>query len=254
MLRTLWFFVVMIATTLWYGTRIFIAALMGVKRKPGGLYDRATKIWAQNALWAAGIPHAVVGLERVPVQQPMVYACNHQSWFDIFQLAAALPGTLRFVAKKELARVPVMGRAMRNSGHVFIDRQNRERAFGAYDEAAQAIRTGISAVVFPEGTRSRTGDLLPFKKGPFVLAIAAKVPLVPVYSAGTFTLMPKGSMRLRPHPVALLFGKPIDTTGMTYEDRERLSVAARRAIEGLRDEAAGILGRHKQAMEGDGGR
>ena len=170
-----------------------------------------------------------------------MFACNHQSWFDIFQLAAALPGSLRFVAKKELERIPLLGRAMRRAGHVFIDRQNRQAAFGTYDEAAEGIRAGISAVVFPEGTRSRTGELLPFKKGPFVLAIAARVPLVPAYSAGTFTLMPKGSIRLRPHPVALLFGKPIDTTGMTYEDRDRLSVQVRREIEALRDEAGRVL-------------
>jgi 1-acyl-sn-glycerol-3-phosphate acyltransferase len=235
MLRTLWFFVVLVASTIWYGGSAVIAGLLGVERKPGGVYDRATKRWARNALWAAGIPRQVVGLEGVPVQRPLVFACNHQSWFDIFQLATALPGSLRFVAKKELERVPLLGRAMRKSGHVFIDRQNRERAFEAYDDAAEGIRAGISAVVFPEGTRSRTGELLPFKKGPFVLAIAAQVPLVPVYSAGTFDLMPKGSLRLRPHPVALLFGTPIETTGMSYEDRERLSVETRRAIEALRD-------------------
>lgn len=242
MLRTLWFFVVMVATTLWYGSGVVAASLLGVVRRPGGIYDRAAKIWAQNALWSAGIPYRVVGLEGVPIHAPMVIACNHQSWFDIFLLAAALPGSLRFVAKKELERVPVMGRAMRMSGHVFIDRQNRQAAFGAYEEAAAHIRAGISAVVFPEGTRSRTGELLPFKKGPFVLAIAAQVPLVPVYSAGTFTLMPKGSWRVNPHPIALFFGKPIDTTGLTYEDRERLSVETRRAIEALRDEAGQVLG------------
>ncbi len=235
MLRTLWFFVVLIASTIWYGGSVVIAGLFGVERKPGGVYDRATKRWARNALWAAGIPCSVEGLQAVPLQRPLVFACNHQSWFDIFHLAAVLPGSLRFVAKKELERIPLLGRAMRKSGHVFIDRQNRERAFETYDQAAEGIRAGISAVVFPEGTRSRTGELLPFKKGPFVLAIAAQVPLVPVYSAGTFTLMPKGSLRLRPHPIALLFGQPIDTTGMAYGDRDRLSVETRRAIEALRD-------------------
>ena len=104
------------------------------------------------------------------------------------------------------------------------------------------MRAGISAVVFPEGTRSRTGELLPFKKGPFVLAIAARVPLVPAYSAGTFTLMPKGSRRIRPHPIALLFGAPIDTAGMDYDDRERLMEETRRAIEALRVDALRVLG------------
>jgi 1-acyl-sn-glycerol-3-phosphate acyltransferase len=236
MLRTLWFFVVLVASTVWYGSSVVIAGILGVERKPGGVYDRAAKRWARNALWAAGVPHQVLGLEGVPIHQPLVFACNHQSWFDIFQLAAVLPGSLRFVAKKELERIPLLGLAMRRSGHVFIDRQHRQAAFGTYDEAAEGIRAGISAVVFPEGTRSRTGELLPFKKGPFVLVVAARVPLVPVYSAGTFTLMPKGSIRLHPHPIALLFGKPIDTSGMTYEDRERLSVETRRVIEALRDQ------------------
>ncbi|MBI2537003.1 MAG: 1-acyl-sn-glycerol-3-phosphate acyltransferase [Gemmatimonadetes bacterium] len=242
MLRTLWFFVVLLTSTVWYGTGVLVAGLLGVPRRDGGVYDRAAKRWARNALWAARIPYRVVGLDRVPLGRPLVIASNHQSWFDIFLLAAVLPGSLRFVAKKELARIPLLGRAMRQSGHVFIDRQHRQAAFGAYEEAADAIRAGISAVVFPEGTRSRTGELLPFKKGPFVLAIAARVPLVPAYCAGTFTLLPKGSVRIRPHPIALTFGAPIDTAGMVYDDRERLMEETRRAIEALRVDALRMLG------------
>ena len=241
MLRTLWFFAVTIASTVWYGSSVVIASLLGIKRRPGGVYDRSAKGWARNALWAAGIPYRVVGLEGVPLDRPLVIASNHQSWFDIFLLAAVLPGSLRFVAKKELQRVPLLGRAMQSAGHVFIDRQNRQAAFGTYDEAAEGIRRGISAVVFPEGTRSRTGELQPFKKGPFVLAIAARVPLVPVYCAGTFTLLPKGHWRLRSHPVALMFGRPLDTTGMVNDDRERLMGATRRAIERLREDARRAL-------------
>jgi 1-acyl-sn-glycerol-3-phosphate acyltransferase len=237
MLRTLWFFIVMVASTIWYGGSVVVAGLLGVKRREGGVYDRAAKRWAQKALWSAGIPYRVVGLEQVPLDAPLVVASNHQSWFDIFLLAAVLPGSLRFVAKKELASVPLLGPAMRRAGHVFIDRQNRQAAFGAYDEAAEAIRAGISAVVFPEGTRSRTGELQPFKKGPFVLAIAARVPLVPAYCAGTFTLLPKGSWRIRPHPIALVFGAPIATTDMEYDDRERLMKETRQAIEVLRADA-----------------
>jgi 1-acyl-sn-glycerol-3-phosphate acyltransferase len=241
MLRTAWFFVVMLASTIWYGSSVVIAGLCGVRRRPGGVYDRSAKRWARNALWAAAIPYEVVGLDGVPIDRPLVIASNHQSWFDIFLLAAVLPGSLRFVAKKELSRIPLLGRAMKQAGHVFIDRQNRQAAFGTYDEAAEGIRRGISAVVFPEGTRSRTGELQPFKKGPFVLAIAARVPLVPAYCAGTFTLLPKGHWRIRSHPVALMFGRPIDTTGMVYDDRERLMVEARRAIEQLRDDARRAL-------------
>ncbi len=242
MLRTLWFLVVLLFSTIWYGGGVVLAGLLGVRRRPGGVYDRAAKGWAQKALWAAGVPYQVVGLEQVALDRPTVFASNHQSWFDIFLLAAVLPGSLRFVAKKEMAKIPILGLAMRRAGHIFIDRKNLPAAFGAYQEATQAIHSGISAVVFPEGTRSRTGELQPFKKGPFVLAIAAQVPLVPAYCAGTFTLLPKGSLRLKPHPIALVFGRPIATTGMVYDDRERLMVDTRRAIEQLRVDAT--TGRH----------
>jgi 1-acyl-sn-glycerol-3-phosphate acyltransferase len=188
------------------------------------------------------VEYRVVGLEHLPTGRPVVIASNHQSWFDIFLLAAVLPISVRFVAKKELSRVPLLGRAMRQAGHIYIDRQDRRAAFEAYEEASRVIRSGLSAVVFPEGTRSRTGELLPFKKGPFVLAIAAQVPIVPAYCAGTFTLLPKGSFRLRPHPVALLFGRPIDTAGMEYDDRERLMQLTREAIERLRVDAEKLLG------------
>lgn len=242
MFRTLWFFFVLVTTLLWHGGKVLIAGLLGVDHRPGGLYDQATRRWSRAALWAAGVGYRVVGLEHVPTDRPIVVASNHQSWFDIFLIAAVLPISVRFMAKKELRKVPLLGRAMRQAGHIYIDRQDRRAAFDAYEEAARVIRSGMSAVVFPEGTRSRTGELQPFKKGPFVLAIAAQAPIVPAYSAGTFTLMPKGSWRLRPHSIVLCFGPPIATEGMQYEDRERLMQVTREAIERLRVDAARVLG------------
>lgn len=241
-MRTVWFFSVLVVTLIWHGTRVLLAGLLGVEQRPGGVYEHAARSWARSALWAAGIKYRVVGLEHLPKDRPVVIASNHQSWFDIFLLAAVLPISVRFVAKKELRRVPLLGRAMRQAGHIYIDRHDRRAAFEAYEEASRVIRSGLSAVVFPEGTRSRTGELLPFRKGPFVLAIAAQVPVVPAYCAGTFDLLPKGSFRLRRCPVALLFGPPIETAGMRYEDRERLMQLTRDAIERLRVDAAALLG------------
>jgi 1-acyl-sn-glycerol-3-phosphate acyltransferase len=188
-------------------------------------------------LWVAGTPVRVLGLEHVPAGTPVIYASNHQSWFDIWALAANLPGQVRFVSKRELARVPVLGPAMRSAGHIFLDRSNRQAAFAAYEEAGATIRSGMSAVVFPEGTRSRTGELQPFKKGPFVFGIAAQVPLVPVYCAGTFDILPKGKIRINTHPITIFVGPPIETAGLIYEDRERLMADAQRAVEALRDQA-----------------
>lgn len=236
MWRALWYLTVLCIGTVYWGGRVIISALVfRTPHRPGGVYDQAPGGWSQMQLWAAGVPVTVVGAERIPPDRPVVFASNHQSWFDIIALAANLPKYPRFVYKKEMAKIPILGEAMKRAGHIMIDRQNRQQAFEAYEEAASVIRDGMSAVVFPEGTRSRTGELLPFKKGPFVLAIASQVPIVPVYCAGTFAIMPKGTLWVRPKPVTIRVGEPIETEGLRYEDREDLLQRTRVQIEALRD-------------------
>lgn len=230
MIRTLWFYLALVASTVVHATGVIVAALLGVARRPGGVYDWGTQDWARQILRAAGTPVRVDGLERVPIGQPVVYASNHSSMFDIWALAATLPGSVRFVAKQELVRIPLLGRAMLVAGHVAIDRAHPARALEAYDRAAAEITSGISAVVFPEGTRSRTGELLPFKNAPFGLALAAHVPVVPVYVRNTFEIMPKGRFALRPRPIHISIGDPIATAGMTLERRQELRECVRAAI------------------------
>src|SRR5204862_2744753 len=154
--------------------------------------------------------------------------------FDIWALAATRPGSVRFVAKHELGRIPLLGRAMITAGHIMIDRANPARALEAYRQAAAVIGSGISAVVFPEGTRSRTGELLPFKNAPFGLAIAAGVPVVPVYVHNSFQILPKGGVRLHPRPIRILVGEPIPTAGLSLDDRQRLAERTRAALLALR--------------------
>jgi 1-acyl-sn-glycerol-3-phosphate acyltransferase len=201
------------------------------------VYDWASTDWSRDILRAAGTPVLAEGLDNIPRDQPVMYASNHSSMFDIWALFATLPGSVRFVAKRELFRIPLLGRAMLSVGHVPIDRTARKRAFEAYDEAARRIRGGTSVVVFPEGTRSRTGELLPFKNAPFGLAIAAQVPIVPVYVHHTFEILPKGGWRLRPRPIRLLVGSPIPTAGLQPDDRERLRDQVRAAIVALQTKA-----------------
>jgi 1-acyl-sn-glycerol-3-phosphate acyltransferase len=138
------------------------------------------------------------------------------------------------VAKKELTKVPFFGPAMEDAGHISIDRRNLQSAFSSYDQAAEAIQSGLSAAVFVEGTRSRDGMLLPFKKGPFVLAIRAGVPVVPVRIRGGFENLPKGSIAVRGLPMSVQFGEPIPTVGLAYEDRDALSARCRAAMEEMK--------------------
>jgi 1-acyl-sn-glycerol-3-phosphate acyltransferase len=229
MMRTAWFYVVLVGSSIVHATGVIVAALLGVKRRPGGIYDWGTSDWSRQVLRAAGTPVRVAGLERIPAG-PVVYASNHSSMFDIWALAATLPGSVRFVAKQELARIPLVGRAMVTVGHIMIDRAHPARALTGYERAADLLRSGISAVVFPEGTRSRTGELLPFKNAPFGLAIAAQAPVVPVYVRDTFTIMAKGHRLLRPRPIRVEIGDPVSTTGMTLEQRGALRDRVRAAV------------------------
>ena len=234
MIRTVWFYVVLVVSSVIHAGGVLVAALAGVKRRPGGVYDWGASDWGRDIIAAAGTPVELEGRERIPPHRPVVYVSNHSSMFDIWALAAVLPGSVRFVAKQELVKVPLIGRAMVAAGHVAIDRFNRARAFEAYERAAAVIRGGISAVVFPEGTRSRTGELLPFKNAPFGLAIAAGVPVVPVYVHNTFEILPKGGIRLRPRPIRILVGEVIPTAGLSLDDRQGLAERTRAALLGLR--------------------
>ena len=236
-IRTLWYYLVLFFTTILHASAAIIAGLFRVKNRRGGIYDWSGTDWSRDILSAASTPVVASGLEHIPRDQPVIYASNHSSMFDIWALFATLPGSVRFVAKRELFRIPVLGRAMLAVGHVPIDRTARKRAFEAYDEAARMIRGGTSVVVFPEGTRSRTGELLPFKNAPFGLAIAAQVPIVPVYVHHTFEILPKGAWRLRPRPIRLVVGQTIPTAGRRPEDRERLRDEVRAAMVALQAKA-----------------
>jgi len=237
-LRTLWYYVVLIASGIVHAGGAAVAGLLRVRNRRGGVYDWAGTGWSRNILRAAGTPVIAEGLEHIPRDQPVIYASNHSSMFDIWALFATLPGSVRFVAKRELFKIPLLGPAMLAAGHIPIDRTARKSAFEAYDEAARTIQRGTSSiVVFPEGTRSRTGELLPFKNAPFGLAIAAQVPIIPVYVHHTFEILPKGALRLRPRPIRLLAGSPIMTSGLRPEDRERLRDEVRAAIVALQSKA-----------------
>jgi 1-acyl-sn-glycerol-3-phosphate acyltransferase len=205
--------------TLILAPTVLVAALFGVKEKAGSIYERCMRLWASSVSRAAGVRVVVHGEEHL--RNGAIYMQNHVSWFDIFALASVLP-RYTFVAKAELKRIPLFGRAAEAAGIVFIDRENRKSAFESYKIAAGEVQRGRNVVVCPEGTRGRDYHLRPFKKGPFVLAIAAEAPIVPVVVYGALEVMRKGSFRVRPNVVHIHFLEPVATKGATYEDRTDL--------------------------------
>lgn len=188
------------------------------------------KVWSRTILWVCGVRTIVEGAEHADLSEPKVIMANHQSQVDIWMILAHLPRRLRFVAKKELRRVPIIGTVLVRGGHVLIDRKNLRRAFASYDKAAEQIRDGTSIVVFAEGTRSVNGELLPFKKGGFMMALKAGVPIVPVTIDGSAFVLPKGTWRFRPGTVRIVFHKPIDTTGYSAETKIDLMEKVRDSI------------------------
>jgi len=186
------------------------------------------RVSARNLARLCGVRVHVHGLEHLTGPGPYIFAPNHQSNFDIAALLGHLPGENRFIAKKELFAEPVLGTVLRTMGMIPVDRDNPLEAIDLLNEAAAA---GSSLIIFPEGTRSRDGQLLPFKKGPFIAAIHLKLPIVPVVCCGTSAVMPKGGyLAILPGDVDIYVEPAITTEGLGYEDRTALRDRVRAII------------------------
>ena len=200
---------------------VVLAAYLGVPIRHGSIYEKVQRFWAKSLVLAGGVRTTIHNPERIEQRNACVYVGNHVSWYDVFTLASVLP-RWSFVAKAELRKIPVFGRGAEAVGTIFVERTNRRAALQMYEKAADRIREGASVVVFAEGTRGDEYTLRPFKKGPFVLAISAGVPIIPVVIMGTREVMARGSWIVRPNTVHLHFLEPIPTAGLTYSDRDRL--------------------------------
>lgn len=235
-MRTLLVLLVLLLLTPVLGLMVVLAAVIGIPDREGAIYHWAPRAWSRAILRAAGVRVVVHHPERMSGAEPRIFASNHVSWFDVFTLASLLP-RYKFVGKAELFRIPIFGQAAHAAGMISIERTNRKAAFQSYDRAVASIRSGASVVVYPEGTRGDDYALRPFKKGPFVLAAAAQVPVVPTVLHGTIRVQPRGGWRIRSGTVHVHFLEPIETRGMTYEDRDRLSaVCWERMAAALRNE------------------
>lgn len=197
----------------------------------GALYHRHARGWSRIALWLAGVRLEVTGAERVPTGSPVIFMSNHQGNFDILALFLAIPQRFSWIAKEELFRIPVFGHSMARGGYIPLDRGDNRRALKSMDAAAATIRGGRSVVIFPEGTRTPDGALLPFKKGGFLLAGKAGVPIVPMTINGSMKVNPKDRLALYPGTIRVVFADPVPTAGAAGQERERLMEEVRRAIE-----------------------
>ena len=215
------------AIDLWFATIFLapiavIASVLGFHDERGGAVQQwCMRTWARSLCVAAGVKVVLHGAEHISDGVGTVYASNHVSWYDIFAIASVLP-RYTFVAKDELRRIPIFGWGAEGAGVVFLSRENRKSAFAAYETVATKIAQGLNVVVCPEGTRGSDYSLRSFKKGPFVLAIAAGAPVVPVIVYGAREVMPKGSWRVRAGTVHVHLLEPVPTTGYDYEHRHEL--------------------------------
>jgi 1-acyl-sn-glycerol-3-phosphate acyltransferase len=207
--------------TLLLGPVVIVARLLRVPQSPRSIYSRCVQLWARSINLAAGVRVVVHGREHLANPHGCVFVANHVSWFDIFALASEVPWC-SFVAKVELRKIPLFGFAAECVGIVFLERENRKQAFASYEIAAKEVSRGRAIVVCPEGTRGNDYHLRPFKKGPFVLAIASQAPVIPTVVHGAREVMSKGSFWIHSGTVDLHFLDPLPTAGYDYERRAEL--------------------------------
>jgi 1-acyl-sn-glycerol-3-phosphate acyltransferase len=227
MLRSVFAWLLFFPMTAALGTA---AIFLSIFDSSGNIPHRVARLWGKVQLWATGTKVSLRGLENVDPQKSYILVSNHQSAFDIFALLGYLPFQFRWTAKAELFRTPFMGWSMTRIGYIPIERDSPKKAYRSMLLAAEKIKTGVSVIIFPEGTRSPDGNLQPFKKGVFIIALKSQAPLLPITIIGTSQIMRKGDWRTYPGNVQIIIDPPIATAGIPVSQERELSEKVRSTI------------------------
>jgi len=200
--------------------------------RTGRLQHFCMRRWSKDNLWLSRARVEIEGLENIDPAHPQIIAANHSGLHDILSLSAHLPIQFRWVAKKSLFDVPFMGWHMRRSGYIAIDRENPRQAAKSIVEAAATIRGGVNAIAFPEGTRSRTGELGAFHSGAFALALRTGVPLVPISLEGSYRVIMPKTLQVNPGAIIRIrLDRPIELSAMSHSDKRALMEQVRGIME-----------------------
>ena len=233
MIRLLLMALLVVPVTGWYVTRILWAVYRNAPNA-SCVCEWVPRKWAQVLLRIAGVRVVLENPEAIDAEVPQILVANHASWFDVLALAGYTPGRYCFVAKKEVANVPGFGRAVDACGHIYIDREDHQKALASMQVVREKLeKERPTVIMFPEGTRSATGELQRFKKGAFVLAIQTRSDIVPTAILGSRQVMRKHSLLIHAGTVTIRFGTPIPVAALGVEHRDELMASTRGALERL---------------------
>ncbi len=217
----------------------FLAIGAGFLDRSGNLSHQISRLWCRLLCKLNGVNVEINGLENILSNRPQIFVSNHQGYFDIFALSGYLPVQIRWIAKSSLFRIPFVGWAMMAAGYIPVERDNRKKAYEAFNKILEKIKEGCSIIIFPEGTRSEDGEIGPFKKGSNLIASRSKSPMVPITIIGSGDIIKKGSATITPGPIRVIISPPVEPVSDKKENAAILESIRKTIVDTHRQRDAG---------------